>query len=290
MTTASSSFRAGLVQLCCGRDVTRNIADADELIRQAAAAGAHYIQTPENTALMELERERLFALTPPEERSQALATFVDTARELKIWLHIGSLAVALPEGRLANRAYVIAPNGDITARYDKIHMFDVDLGNGESYRESANFQPGSEAVVAALPWGLLGLTICYDVRFPALHRALAHAGASFIAGPAAFTKITGQAHWHALLRARAIETETFILAAAQSGRHENGRETFGHSLIVAPWGEIIADAPDGPGIVTAEIDTTLIAAARARVPSLQHDRPFAVRGPAEETPVTETCS
>ncbi len=270
-------FRAALVQMCSGRHVERNLRDATLLVREAAQRGASYVQTPEVTTLMELDRERLFDQCRREEDDAALAHFRSLARELGIWLHIGSIAVKASEQQLANRSFVIAPSGRIHARYDKIHMFDVDLPGGESYKESRNYRPGSEAVVAGLPWGGLGLTVCYDLRFPYLHRALAKAGATLIAIPAAFTRTTGEAHWHTLTRARAIESQCFVLAAAQGGRHEHGRETFGHSLIVDPWGEVLADGGTDPGVVVAEIDMAKVAEARGRVPSLTHDRDFEVR-------------
>jgi deaminated glutathione amidase len=269
-------FRAGLVQLCSGRNVAANVRNALDLIRAAASAGAHYIQTPEVTTLMELDRARLFAELEPEANNAALAAFTDAARQHKVWLHIGSMGVKLDNGLIANRSFVIAPNGSITARYDKIHMFDVDLGNGDVYRESESYAAGSKAVIAELPWGPLGLTICYDLRFPALHRALAQGGAKFIAVPAAFTKITGEAHWHTLLRARAIEAQSFVFAAAQGGLHENGRETFGHSLIISPWGQILADGGQDPGFVVADIDLSILDDVRRRLPSLTHDRAFEV--------------
>lgn len=277
MTSPSNAaFRAALVQMCAGRSVARNVSDALALISEAAAKKADYVQTPECTTLMEVETERLMAETKPEKGNEALAAFSAAASDKKIWLHIGSMAVKVGDRRLANRSYLIAPNGEISARYDKIHMFDVDLGKGEVYSESVNYQAGSNAVISELPWGRLGLTICYDLRFPALHRALAKAGASFIAGPAAFTRITGEAHWHTLLRARAIETETFVLAAAQGGRHENGRETFGHSLIISPWGEVLGEGGTDPGVVIGDIDTHRIDEVRRKIPSLTHDRLFDV--------------
>ncbi|NOT71376.1 MAG: carbon-nitrogen hydrolase family protein [Hyphomicrobium sp.] len=272
-----TTFRAGLVQLCSGRDVQRNVHEAIALIREAAQKGADYIQTPECTTLMELDRAQLLAALEPEPGNTALAAFTATARDLKRWLHIGSMAIKLGDGRLANRSYLIAPDGKIACRYDKIHMFDVDLGNGDQYRESESYAAGSDAVVADLPWGPLGLTICYDLRFPALHRALAKGGAKFIAVPAAFTRITGEAHWHTLLRARAIETQSFVFAAAQGGRHENGRETFGHSLIISPWGQVLADGGDAPGVITADIDLSILDDVRRRLPSLSHDRAFELR-------------
>lgn len=275
-TSGNASFRAGLVQMCATRDPDRNVADATALIREAAAAGAQYVQTPEVTTLMELDRNRLFSLIEPEESNAALVHFQRLAKELGIWLHIGSMAVKVSADMLANRSYVIAPDATIAARYDKIHMFDVDLPGGESYKESRNYAPGTSGVVVDLPWGRLGLTICYDLRFPYLHRALAKAGAQFISGPAAFTKTTGEAHWHALLRARAIETQCYILAAAQTGMHEMGRATYGHSIVIGPWGETVAEAGTEPGIITAEIDPAVVADVRARVPSLTHDRGFTV--------------
>lgn len=275
-TPGNAKFRAGLVQMCAGRNLQKNVDDATALIRQAASAGAQYVQTPEVTTLMELDRERLFAAIGPEEGNPALAHFRRLAEELGIWLHIGSMAIKVSADKLANRTFVIDPRGNIAARYDKIHMFDVDLANGESYHESRNYEPGATAVVVDLPWGRLGLTICYDLRFPYLHRALAKAGADFIAGPAAFTKTTGEAHWHALLRARAIETQCYVLAAAQTGLHEMGRATYGHSIVLAPWGETITETGTEPGFIIADIDKAVVNDVRARVPSLTHDRNFTV--------------
>ena len=258
-----------------GRNVDVNVAAALTLIRAAAAAGAQYVQTPEVTTLMDTDVENLFAQSAPEEGNRALAAFKAHASELRIWLHIGSMGIRLGE-RIANRSYLIGPDGFVRARYDKIHMFDVKLANGETYQESASYVPGEHAVVADLPWGKLGLTICYDVRFPALHQALVHAGADFIAVPSAFTRPTGEAHWHTLLRARAIETQCFVFAAAQGGRHEHGRETYGHSLIISPWGTILAEAGTGPEFIVADIDPAEIAAVRGRIPCLQNTRPFSV--------------
>jgi deaminated glutathione amidase len=269
-------FRAALVQLRAGRSVEPNLALAEALIRRAAKGGAVYVQTPEFTALMELEPERLFAAVQSEEESVALARLKALAAELGIWLHVGSLGTRLDEKQVANRSYLIDPRGDIAARYDKLHMFDVDLAGGESYRESRYFRPGAKAIVADLPFGRLGLSICYDLRFPALYRALASAGAEFIAVPSAFTKQTGEAHWHVLVRARAIETGAFVLAATQGGLHENGRSTFGHSLIVSPWGEILAEAGEEPGVLFAEIDPAASAEARTKIPALKHAREFEI--------------
>jgi predicted amidohydrolase len=272
----SSAFRVGLVQMRSGLEPAANLAAARGSIEQAAQAGADYVLTPEMTNIMEIKRERLFAAITEEERDPTLAALRETARELSIYLHIGSLAIKVSHDNAVNRSFLIDRRGDIVARYDKIHMFDVDLANGESYRESNNFRPGDLAVLADLPWGRLGLTVCYDLRFPALYRALAEAGASFLAIPAAFTKQTGDAHWHVLMRARAIENGCFVFAAAQGGAHENGRATFGHSLVVDPWGQVLAEAGNEPGIILADVDPAAVAAARARIPSLLHGRRFEV--------------
>ena len=281
MSTASSpstSFRAALVQMCTGRDVGRNLDDATRLVREAARQGAQYVQTPEFTVLKEATSRQWFAGTVPEDGNPSVAHFSSLARELGLWLHLGSMSVLLPSGRLANRSYLFAPNGDIAARYDKIHMFDAAPGSAESYRESKHFQAGSNAVVADLPWAPLGLSICYDVRFPGLYRALAQAGATILAVPSAFIRQTGAAHWHVLLRARAIETGSYLLAAAQGGTHASGRETFGHSIVISPWGEIIAEAADGvqPSVILADIVCSEVNDARRRMPSLGHDQPFGV--------------
>jgi predicted amidohydrolase len=225
---------------------------------------------------MELDRARLLAASGPEEGNAALAHFRALARELGIWLHVGSMTIALAGGKLVNRSFLISPEGRIAARYDKIHMFDVELPGGESYKESRNYEPGRLAVLADLPWGPIGLTICYDLRFPYLYRALAKAGARFLAIPAAFTRVTGAAHWHIMVRARAIESQCFVFAAAQGGVHEHGRETFGHSLIVSPWGEILAEGGTEPAAIIADINLEALEEARARVPSLEHDRDFDV--------------
>lgn len=286
---SATSLRVGLVQMCSGRDLSRNLREAAAFIREAADGGARYIQTPEVTTLMELDRERLFATSEPEGANAALQQFRDLATELSVWLHVGSMVVKVDDSRLANRAFVISPEGKIVARYDKIHMFDVDLPNGEVYRESASYAPGAQAVVAPLPWGGLGLSICYDLRFPHLYRALAKAGAVFLAVPAAFTRLTGEAHWVTLLRARAIEAQCFVFAAAQGGLHEHGRETFGHSLVVSPWGHILAEGGVHPSVIFADVDLSMIEDVRSRVPSLQHDRAFEIV-PAERMSAEEIAS
>ena len=280
----SSIFTAGLVQMRSGLSPQANLDAAAGLIRQARERGAEYVLTPEMTNILEVKRERLFAAIAPEEDDATLAALRELARRLGIVLHVGSLAIKLSAERAANRSFLIDESGEIVARYDKIHMFDVDLVGGESYRESRNYRPGEVAVTADLPWGRLGLTICYDLRFPALYRALAEAGSSFLAIPSAFTRQTGQAHWHVLNRARAIENGAFVFAAAQGGLHENGRETFGHSLIVDPWGGIIAEADAEPGVVLARIDPGEVTAARAKIPSLSHGRRFEMKERSEIPP------
>jgi predicted amidohydrolase len=277
-----STFKVGLVQLRSGLDPAANLAAAARLIEEAKALGADYVLTPEMTNILAIKREQLVGAIRPEEDDPSLAALRALARKLAIHLHVGSLAIKLPGERAANRSFLIDPTGEILARYDKIHMFDVDLPGGESYRESRNYRPGELAVSADLPWGRLGLTICYDLRFPALYRALAEAGASFLAVPSAFTRVTGEAHWHVLLRARAIENGCYVFAAAQGGTHENARETFGHSLVIDPWGRILAEGGVDPAVVLAEVDPAAVAAARGRIPSLQHGRRFEVIGPVVE--------
>ena len=278
----SASFTVGLVQMRSGLAPAANLDAATTLIKEARSGGADYVMTPEMTNILDVNRERMFAAIVPEENDQSLAQFRELARKLGVYLHIGSLAIKFTAERAVNRSFVIDRQGEIVARYDKIHMFDVDLAGGESYRESRNFRPGEHAVVVDLPWGRFGLTICYDLRFPALYRALAEAGSSFLAIPAAFTRQTGEAHWHVLTRARAIENGCFVMAAAQGGRHENGRDTFGHSLVVDPWGRVLAEGGTEPGVVLANIDPAEVAAARARVPSLQHGRRFEIVEPLAE--------
>ncbi len=270
----SKSFKAACVQMNSAAEIAPNLESASALIRAAARAGAQLVMTPENTTLIEPNRGRALAKTPPEDAHPGVPHFAALAKELGIWLLIGSMPVRADDKRIANRSFLFDPNGAVAARYDKIHMFDVDLPNGETYRESNGVRPGEQAVVAATPWGGLGLTICYDVRFGYLHRALAHAGAAMLTVPAAFTVPTGQAHWHVLLRARAIETGCYVFAPAQTGEHAEGRLTYGHSLIVSPWGEVLADAGDKPGFIVADVDLEQVQKARAMVPALRHDREF----------------
>ncbi len=267
-------LRAGLVQLRSGRDMARNLADAAGLIRQAAGQGAALVATPEMTNVLEPDRPRLRGLAKVQAEDQSVAGFSALAVELRIWLNIGSLALMGDDGTLINRSLLFDPAGTLRACYDKIHLFDVDLPTGESLRESHAYSGGSRAVVLDAAGYRLGLTICYDVRFPGLFRHLAQAGAEVITVPSAFTVPTGEAHWHVLLRARAIETGSFVLAAAQAGRHESGRETYGHSLAVAPWGEVLAEAGQDPCAVVVDLDLAQVTAARRRIPALAHDRPF----------------
>ena len=271
----SGKFTVGLVQLNAGRELAPNIAAASELIRKARARGADFILTPENAVMMEPKRPLILEKARSEAEHPAIPAFRALAAELGAWLLVGSLAIKLDAEHCANRSILIDPQGRIAQRYDKIHMFDVDLESGESYRESATFRPGARAAMADLPWGRLGMTVCYDLRFAYLYRALAQAGADLITVPAAFTRPTGEAHWHLLLRARAIETGAFVFAPAQCGEHAEGRKTYGHSLVVAPWGEILAEGtPAEPGVILAEIDPAKVQEARSMIPALRHDRPF----------------
>lgn len=267
-------FRAACVQLRCGDDVASNIRTACELIRDAHNSGAQFIATPENTSFMAADAGAKLQIAMPEKDDQSLVAFCGLAEELGIWLLVGSLAIKVAEDKTANRSYLIGRDGRIAACYDKIHLFDVNLPNRESYRESKTVTAGEQAVTAGLPWGRIGLSVCYDLRFPHLYRALAEGGAEIFSIPSAFTETTGKAHWHILLRARAIENGCFVIAPAQGGKHANGRSTYGHSMIIGPWGEVLAEAGTEPGIITAEIDLDEVTAVRARVPSLQHDRAF----------------
>ncbi len=265
-------LRIALVQPNIRDDMAENIAQVSALIRQAAATGAGFVTTPENSSFMGRNAAASLAAGKPEAEHPALRAFVDLAAELKIWLLIGSISVREDgANRNANRSYLIDPAGAITAQYDKIHMFDVDLPNGEVFRESNTFAPGDASVLTELPEAKLGLSICYDLRFPGLYRGLAQAGAEIISVPAAFTRNTGQAHWHVLLRARAIETGAFVVAPAMWGDHPGGRQTYGHSLIIDPWGRVLADAGEGVGIAVADIDLDEVAKARAQIPAWQND-------------------
>ncbi len=273
------AFRAACVQMCAGRDVAANTALACDLIREAAFDGARLVLTPENTTLLEGNRRALFEKISTESKDPSLVTFQALARDLQIWLVIGGMPIRAARDRAANRSFLIAPDGVIRARYDKIHLFDVTLPDGTVYRESSTYVAGRNAVSADLPWGEIGLTICYDVRFPALYRLMCRLGASFLTVPSAFTVPTGEAHWHVLLRARAIENGAFVFAPAQSGPHETGRESYGHSLIVDPWGEVLADGGTAEaGVVSAWIDPAKVSEARTLLPVLQSERPIALAG------------
>lgn len=270
----TGAFTAACIQVNALNDMAANIAEAERLIRLAKGQGADMVFMPENVVMMEWGKANILAKAYGEEDHPALARFRVLAQELDLWLHCGTLAIRVDGGdRVANRTYVINPAGEVVASYDKIHMFDVDLDNGESYRESATFRPGESMAVVDLPWGRLGLAVCYDIRFPYLFRAMAKAGADFLTIPAAFTKVTGEAHWHILQRARAIETGCYVISPAQTGTHINDRKTYGHALIVDPWGEVLADAGTEPGLIMARIDAAKVAEVRGKVPSLQHDRP-----------------
>lgn len=273
-------FKVACVQMRSSRNLKDNLRVAGEMIEEAAGAGADFILTPENTGLMESDIERLQAVAEQDDgASETVGHFIRLAERVGKWILVGSLAVRLDDGRFANRSFLIAPTGAVAARYDKIHMFDVTVSEREQYRESRNYRPGRTAVLAGLPWGPVGLTICYDLRFPYLYRSLALAGARFLTVPSAFTRPTGQAHWHVLLRARAIETGCFLFAPAQGGSHENGRETYGHSLIIGPWGEILAEAGLDPCILIAKIDPKLVDSARRRIPVLEHTVDIAPAAP-----------
>ncbi len=282
---SNETFKAGVIQMCTGVEVAPNIADACQMIREAHAAGADFIATPENTASISIRKADIQGQEARQDFHPAVSAFGSLADELNTWLMIGSIGIDVetPDGapaKYANRSFLFGPGGAVEATYDKIHMFDVDVSETDSWRESETFEAGTRAVGANLPWGGLGMTICYDMRFAHLYRTLAKAGADFFTVPSAFTVPTGQAHWHVLLRARAIECGAWVLAPAQGGAHETGRETYGHSLIVGPWGEIIAEAAGtGPEIIYGTIDTGEVAKARARLPSLTHDRPFDLDAP-----------
>lgn len=268
-------MKVGLVQLCSGDDPAVNLGVAEKLVREAASAGAELVLTPEVTNCISTSRAHQLEVLLVEAEDPTLARFRLLAEELEIWLLIGSLALKSHGERFVNRSFLIGPDGVVRAHYDKIHMFDVELEGGESYRESAGFAPGNRAVLAETPLGRIGMTICYDLRFAHLYRSLAKAGAQILSVPSAFTQVTGRAHWHVLLRARAIDTGCFVLAPAQTGAHAGStRRTYGHSLVVNPWGEIIAEAGTEPGVLMAELALDECDRARARIPSLQHDRDF----------------
>ena len=270
-----TALRVALIQLRTPATQAAALAQAEPLIRQAAAAGAQFVLTPEGTNVLQRDKPALAAVLKTADEDACVQGLIALAKDLKIWLLIGSALVADTDGQAVNRALLISPEGQVTATYDKMHMFDVDLPTGETARESATYRPGTKAVVADLPWARLGLTICYDMRFPYLYRALAKAGAQILVAPAAFTRPTGEAHWEILLRARAIETGSFVLAPAQGGRHEDGRGTWGHSIAIAPWGEVIAQSKDDePGVIMATLDLDAVEKARQAIPALKNERAF----------------
>jgi len=272
----TARVKAACIQMRSATDIDANLRMVHDLLRAAAASGARYVLTPENTSIMEEDKERVRALVGVMAEDAAVRALSDMARELEIFLHVGSLPLRseVPgEKRLVNRSILFAPDGRILATYDKIHLFDVDLGS-ERHRESAYIRPGEKAVVGEVQGMRIGFSICYDVRFPALYRALAHGGAQTFAIPAAFTVPTGEAHWHVLTRARAIENGAYVLAAAQGGLHESGRRTYGHSLIISPWGEVLAEAAQEPEVLTATLEMAEVAEMRRRIPVLEHERPF----------------
>ncbi|HTX50919.1 MAG TPA: carbon-nitrogen hydrolase family protein [Caulobacteraceae bacterium] len=281
-------LRVGLIQMRTPADQAAALAQAEPMVRRAAANGARLVATPEGTNILQRRREALLEAIATPESDVAVLGLADLARELEVWVLIGSALVKRPDGKCANRAMLIGPDGCVAATYDKLHMFDVDLPTGERIRESASYEPGDRAVVADAAGARLGLTICYDVRFPALHNALAKAGAEVLTVPAAFTRPTGEKHWEILLRARAIETGSFVIAPAQGGVHEDGRATWGRSMVVAPWGEVLALADhDEPAVLMADLDLAEVDKARQAIPALRNERaftgPISARAPAAAT-------
>lgn len=270
----NESFKVACIQNCADDDLMKSLAEAETLTRAAAAEGAELLCLPECFSLLEIDDQRMLERATSEADCEALQRFKALAAELQRWLLLGSIMIRQDADKAYNRSFVVDPSGAIAARYDKLHLFDVWLSGGESYLESNYAAPGDSAEICDLPWGRLGLSVCYDLRFAQLYRALAQAGAGFLAIPAAFTRTTGQAHWHTLVRARAIETGSYVFAPCQYGTRHWGRATYGHSLIVAPWGEVLADGGEGPGYVLATVDPALVTSARERIPALRHDREF----------------
>jgi predicted amidohydrolase len=277
-----TTFTAACIQNNALNNIDDNLPIVRDLVREAASLKADFIALPECVSLMEPDNKALRAKVPEERDHPFIPMYEEEARNSGAWILGGTLAVKVDDGRIANRLYLFNPAGQITATYDKIHMFDVDLGGGEFYKESATYAPGDKAVVTELPWGSLGMSICYDIRFAYLYRRLAQAGAEILCAPAAFTKITGEAHWHILQRARAIETGSFVISPGLCGVHAEGRETFGHSVIIDPWGKVLADGGPDVGVVTAEIDLSKVSEARGKVPALTHDREFKTIAPSTD--------
>lgn len=267
-------LKAACVQVNASADMDQNIKTASDMVRDAANQGAQLICMPENISMMEFGGENVIAKSFPQNEHPALQAFQALAQETNTWLLVGSLAVRLENGKVANRSLLLNAQGEIAGQYDKIHLFDVDLPNGESYRESNTFNGGDQATLVQTPWGPLGMSICYDVRFPYLYRDYGHNGAKILTVPAAFTRPTGQAHWEVLLRARAIENGCFVIAPAQCGEHKGGRQTYGHSLIIDPWGKVLSEGGDDPCVLVYDLDMDEVDAAHGKVPSLTHDRPY----------------
>ena len=270
----SDELKVACLQLNSGSDLQVNVATVSRMAREAASRGAALITTPEYALMLDGRGRVMREGAIEADGGAVLAAMRKLASELNVWLLLGSLTLRTQEERIANRSVLVAADGTIAATYDKIHMFDVTLPDGKVIRESSTYRPGEQAVIAATPWGKLGLTVCYDLRFPGLFRTLAQAGAQIISVPASFQRQTGKAHWHTLLKARAIENECFILAPAMCGDHPGDRQTYGHSLVVDPWGEVLADGGEEPGIVYADIDVKRVAKVRRMIPSLEHDREF----------------
>ncbi len=273
-------FKVALIQLTAEREFDPNIEKNCRFIRRAREEGADLVTMPENATMIEPVTSAALRKAQPEESHPGLEAFREAAAKTGAWVLIGSLSIKVTDGKIANRSFLIDGDGGIAARYDKLHLFDVQLANGESYRESDYVRPGDAAVVAETPWGPLGMTICYDIRFPELYRELARAGARYLAIPSAFTATTGKAHWHVLNRARAIETGCYVISPAQWGEHAEGRKTYGHSLVVDPWGEVVLDGDEGEGLHIVELDPAAVEKARARIPSLTHDRAHSAPGGA----------
>lgn len=272
----TSPFRIACLQINSGNDLAANLATLKKMVAEAAQSGAKFVLTPEYCLMMDGSGRVMRERALPADGGDVLLELQTLAREQKVWLLVGSLTLKTDDERIANRSFLIADDGSVAATYDKIHMFDVTLPDGKVIRESSSYRPGGQAVVAQTPWGGLGMTVCYDLRFPQLFRALAQQGAQFIAVPSSFQRQTGIAHWHTLLRARAIENAAYILAPAMCGEHPGNRQTYGHALIVDPWGEVLADGGEAQGIVYADVDPARVAKIRAMMPSLEHDRPFVV--------------
>lgn len=269
------TVRVACVQMRSSVDIAKNCQAMEKLVREAANAGAGYVQTPEMSGILQRNRKALFEAISIQDKDRLVSLSGNLAKELGIWLHIGSHAILVGEQKVANRAFLFGPNGQLVTTYDKLHMFDVDLDNGESWRESKVYQPGHSAKMVDMNGIKLGITICYDIRFPALYREYAQNGAQILSAPAAFTRQTGRAHWQILQRARAIENGAFMISAAQGGDHEDGRETYGHSMIVNPWGEILAELDhEEPGILVADIDLDEVTKAQQKIPNLVNARSF----------------